>query len=95
MTSTFDLTQSEVAPHHFTVATLSDLTGRELEILELITNGYSNAEITRLLYLSMNTVKTYVRSCYRKIGAETRAHAIVWGARHGLLAGVPATVTPA
>ncbi len=62
-------------------------------MLELITNGYSNAEISRLLYLSINSIKTYVRTTYRKIGAETRAHAIVWGVRHGLLDGVEVTTT--
>ena len=72
----------------FTGATTSDLSERELEMLQLITNGYSNAQITQVLHLSLNTVKTHIRACYRKIGADTRAHAVVWGVRHGLLAGV-------
>lgn len=78
-----------------TSATLADLTVRELEMVELITNGYTNAEICRMLYLSNNTIKSHVRATYRKIGAETRPHAIVWGVRHGLLAGIPATAAPA
>lgn len=93
MTSTLDPVPG-VAPHPFTPATVDDLTGREREILELIANGYSNAEISRMLYLSMNTVKTYVRTSYRKIGAESRSHAIVWGVRNGLMVGVPATTGP-
>ncbi len=93
MTSTLNPVQIDELPYDFTRAGLTDLTGREREIVELITNGYSNAEISRMLYLSLNTIKTYVRTSYRKIGAETRSHAIVWGVRHGLLVGVPATIT--
>ncbi len=69
----------------FTTAEVTDLTERERDVLELITNGYSNEQISRMLYLSINSVKTYVRSGYRKIGAETRSHAVIWGVRHGLL----------
>ena len=96
MTSTLsDPAHTEVAPHDYTMASLSDLTERERDVLELITNGYSNAEISRMLYLSLNTIKTYVRTSYRKVGAETRSQAIVWGVRHGLLAGIDASVDPA
>ena len=35
------------------------------------------------MYLSINTVKTYIRSAYRKIGVTTRPHAILWGIQHG------------
>jgi DNA-binding CsgD family transcriptional regulator len=78
--------ETVVEPVRFTDATLDDLTGRERDVLELITNGYTNSEVGRLLFLSLNSVKTYVRSAYRKIGAETRSQAVVWGVRHGLLA---------
>ncbi len=45
------------------------LTDRESEILALITQGMSNAEVADLTYLSPNTVKSYIRAIYRKIGA--------------------------
>ena len=45
------------------------LTDRESEVLALITQGMSNAEVADLTYLSPNTIKTYIRSVYRKIGA--------------------------
>ena len=35
-------------------------------------------------YLSPNTVKTYVRSAYRKMGVTTRAQAVAWGIENGL-----------
>ena len=60
------------------------LTPREAEMLSLIVRGYSNEEIARSRYLSPNTVKSYIRETYRKIGVTTRAQAVAWGMRHGL-----------
>jgi DNA-binding NarL/FixJ family response regulator len=59
------------------------LTDREAEILALITQGKSNAEVATLTYLSPNTVKSYIRSVYRKIGVESRTQAVLWGVAHG------------
>jgi DNA-binding NarL/FixJ family response regulator len=59
------------------------LTPREVEVLALITQGMSNQEIADRLYLSINSVKTYIRSAYGKIGASSRARAIAWGLVHG------------
>jgi DNA-binding NarL/FixJ family response regulator len=59
------------------------LTDRESEILALITQGKSNAEVARLTYLSPNTVKSYIRTIYRKINVSSRTQAVLWGVRHG------------
>ncbi|MBA8792622.1 DNA-binding NarL/FixJ family response regulator [Friedmanniella endophytica] len=59
------------------------LTDREAEILALITQGRSNADVARLTYLSPNTVKSYIRTVYRKIGAGSRTQAVLWGIDHG------------
>jgi DNA-binding NarL/FixJ family response regulator len=59
------------------------ITDRESEILALITQGKSNAEVAKLTYLSPNTVKSYIRSVYRKIGADSRTQAVLWGVEHG------------
>ena len=59
------------------------LTARELEMLELITRGLSNEEIASSLYLSINSVKTYIRTAYRKIGVNRRPQAVLWGVHHG------------
>jgi DNA-binding NarL/FixJ family response regulator len=59
------------------------LTDRESEILALITQGKSNADIARLTYLSPNTVKSYIRTVYRKIQVESRTQAVLWGVSHG------------
>lgn len=60
------------------------LTERELEVLELITQGHTNDEIARRLFLSINSVKSYIRTGYRKIGATRRPQAVLWGVEHGL-----------
>ncbi|MEU5871773.1 response regulator transcription factor [Glycomyces sp. NPDC047369] len=60
-------------------------TERELEVLRAMSEGRSNAEIGRLLFLSEDTVKTHARHLYRKLGARDRAHAVAAGFRIGLL----------
>jgi len=67
------------------VATADDLTNREVDVVTLVTNGLSNQEIADRLYLSINSVKTYIRSAYRKIGATSRSQAVIWGVRNGML----------
>jgi DNA-binding NarL/FixJ family response regulator len=59
------------------------LTGREAEVLALITQGRSNAEVAELTCLSPNTVKAYIRSVYRKIDVASRTQAVLWGVTNG------------
>lgn len=59
------------------------LSARESEVLALITQGLSNQEIAERTYLSINSVKTYIRTAYRKIGVSRRSQAVGWGMRHG------------
>lgn len=59
------------------------LTPREVEVLALIAQGHSNQQIADRLFLSINSVKTYVRTAYAKIGARSRAHAVAWCFQHG------------
>ncbi|MCW2514606.1 MAG: LuxR family transcriptional regulator [Mycobacterium sp.] len=59
------------------------LSDRESEVLALITQGKSNAEVAALTYLSPNTVKSYIRTIYRKIGVGSRTQAVLWGVEHG------------
>ncbi|THG33610.1 response regulator transcription factor [Naasia lichenicola] len=59
------------------------ITDRESEILALITQGKNNSEVAALTYLSPNTIKTYIRSIYRKIGVTSRTQAVLWGVKHG------------
>ena len=73
-------TLSTTRPPCWVVATHTD---REAEVLALITQGRSNREIADVMYLSINTVKTYIRSAYRKIGVTGRPQAMLWGIDHG------------
>jgi DNA-binding NarL/FixJ family response regulator len=59
------------------------LTDREAEILALITQGKNNADVAALTYLSPNTVKSYIRTIYRKINVASRTQAVLWGIEHG------------
>ena len=59
------------------------LTERECDVIELVTQGHSNDEIARRLFLSVNSVKSYIRTAYRKIGATRRSQAVLWGVEHG------------
>src|SRR5690348_3585930 len=59
------------------------LTARESEVLSLITQGYSNNDIVETTMLSINSIKSYIRSAYRKIGVTSRSRAILWGIDHG------------
>jgi DNA-binding NarL/FixJ family response regulator len=60
------------------------LTDREMDVLELVASGRTNDDIAQDLYLSINSVKSYIRSAYAKIGAESRSQAMLWAIEHGL-----------
>jgi DNA-binding NarL/FixJ family response regulator len=59
------------------------LTVRETEILRLLTLGLSNQEIADECFLSINSVKSYIRSAYRRIDVTSRSQAVVWCLQHG------------
>ncbi len=61
------------------------LTEREAEIVGLIASGLSNQEIADRAYLSINSVKTYIRTAYRKIGVSRRSQAVRWAISQGFL----------
>lgn len=70
------------------------LTVRESEVVALITQGFSNAEIATRSYLSINSVKTYIRTAYRKMGVTSRSQAVLWGVHHAMLPS-PRRISPA
>ncbi len=59
------------------------LSQREAEVLALVCQGLSNDEVAARALIGANTVKTYIRSLYRKIGVTTRSQAVLWGVDHG------------
>ena len=61
------------------------LTGAEHKVLELLPTHYTDAQIAEQLFISRNTVKTHLKSVYRKLGAATRAEAVQRARDIGLL----------
>ena len=61
-------------------------TMREIEVLQLISEGLVNREIGHRLFLSEETVKSHVRHLLAKLQARSRAHAVAIGFRRGLIA---------
>jgi LuxR family maltose regulon positive regulatory protein len=61
------------------------LTSSELAVLRFLPSHMTNQEIAEALFLSINTVKTHLRSAYRKLGVSNRRHAIARGRRLDLL----------
>jgi DNA-binding NarL/FixJ family response regulator len=68
----------------------TDLTRRELEILRLVAEGHSNAELARMLWVTEQTVKFHLSNIYRKLGVSNRTEASRWAQVHGLLAAATA-----
>lgn len=69
------------------------LSPRESEVLAFITQGLTNDDIARRTYLSINSVKTYIRNAYRKIGVTRRSQAVRWGLENGMLPGTGSSLT--
>jgi NarL family two-component system response regulator LiaR len=61
------------------------LTARESEVLALIAQGLSNYEIADRAFISINSVKSYIRSAYRRIGVGSRTQAVLWAIEHGFV----------
>jgi len=61
------------------------LSDREVEVLRLMTQGLSNREIARRLYISPRTAEHHVQHIYTKIGVTSRASAALFAMEHGLI----------
>lgn len=61
------------------------LSVREMQVLTGMSQGKSNAQIGRELYLSEDTIKTHARRLFRKLGAKDRAEAVATGFRRGVM----------
>lgn len=72
----------QVAP---SPSNLHHLTDRELELLGLLGEGYTNRQIAQVLSISENTVKFHLGSIFSKLGVGSRAEAVSVGLRNGLI----------
>ncbi|SJM48908.1 response regulator transcription factor [Gulosibacter sp. 10] len=77
--------EPETAPEWAWPGQREGLTPREAEVVALITRGFTNSEIAARSYISINSLKSYIRSAYRKMGVERRSQAVRWGIEHGML----------
>jgi LuxR family transcriptional regulator, maltose regulon positive regulatory protein len=66
-------------------ALVEQLSERELRVLELLPTHLANQEIAGELYVSLNTVKTHLKSIYRKLGVSSRSEAVAAARTLGLL----------
>lgn len=62
-----------------------DLTPREIEVLELIRDGFKNKQVANELSISENTVNFHIKNIVDKLGANDRTHAVTIAVRRGLL----------
>jgi DNA-binding NarL/FixJ family response regulator len=62
-----------------------ELSPREQEVLELISRGFSYAEISRLKSISVHTVQTHIKSLYRKLAVNSKSEAVYEATKMGLL----------
>jgi DNA-binding NarL/FixJ family response regulator len=62
-----------------------DLTRRELEILRLVAEGYSNSQLAKMLWVTEQTVKFHLSNIYRKLDVSNRTEASRWAQVNGLL----------
>jgi DNA-binding NarL/FixJ family response regulator len=69
------------------------LTSHEVEVLRLLVAGRSNPEIAEALFVSPRTAQTHVANIYRKLGVNSRAEAVDFAHRHGLLSSGPTAST--
>ena len=65
-----------------------DLTRRELEILQLVAEGHSNAKLAKQLWVTEQTIKFHLSNVYRKLDVANRTEAARWAQLHGLLSEV-------
>lgn len=68
------------------MASLNDLTPREMEILRLVITGRTNKEIAREIFISKKTVEFHLDNIYSKIGMRTRVMVGIWAIQNGLQA---------
>jgi DNA-binding NarL/FixJ family response regulator len=79
----------EAVPTAAPAGSTSELTRREQEILRLVAEGHSNAQLARMLWVTEQTVKFHLSNIYRKLDVSNRTEASRWAQLHGLLAAQP------
>ena len=64
---------------------MEKLTEREVAVLRLITLGYGNNQISKIIFISIHTVKAHISSIIRKLNAKNRTNAVYIAIKNNLL----------
>lgn len=75
---------NKITLHDKTKGEESNLTAREIEVLELIAEGMINKEIAKRLYISEKTVKNHVSNIFRKLNVSDRTQAAIYAFKHNM-----------
>jgi DNA-binding NarL/FixJ family response regulator len=84
-----DALELDSAVHAMSIGRPSRLTPRELEILQLLAQGHSNAQLAKLLWVTEQTIKFHLSNIYRKLNVSNRTEAAHWAQVRGLLETAP------
>lgn len=82
--STIELVRPVAAPSERIAKPIAPLTRRERVVLSNLSEDVTLEQIATKLFVTRNTVKSQVRSLYRKLGVSTRAEAVAWARAAGL-----------
>lgn len=81
----FDVTRQLLRHQELLAARKPTLTGREIEVLQLVAEGMTSKEIGEQLFISENTVKNHVRNILDKLGLHSRNEAVLYAVRENLI----------
>ncbi|MCZ7532543.1 MAG: response regulator transcription factor [Acidimicrobiia bacterium] len=81
----FDVLRQLVVHHDMVGARKPTLTGREIEVLEMVSDGKTSRQIGDLLFISENTVKNHIRNILDKLGLHSRNEAVLYAVRENLI----------
>jgi two-component system NarL family response regulator len=81
----FDVCRQLLRHQELLQARKPTLTGRELEVLQLVARGKTSREIGNILFISENTVKNHIRNILDKLGLHSRNEAVLFAVRENLI----------
>lgn len=81
----FDVTRHLLRHQELLASRKPTLTGREIEVLELVADGKTSREIGDLLFISENTVKNHIRNILDKLGLHSRNEAVLYAIKENLI----------
>ena len=81
----FDVCKQLLRHQELMLARKPTLTGRELEVLQLVAHGLTSRKIGEQLFISENTVKNHIRNILDKLGLHSRNEAVLYAVREDLI----------